>query len=129
MWFSEDFFSATSVMVGHHPEKYSLRVTKDPIMVGEYFVYEVQIVTGDSTKFIDADEVAAGTLWSEEYGLIEQTLSVRGNEVKHASHFIMENTFSMISKNYEVPGNMIRKGKVAPLAFKFIDQGGKEQTS
>ena len=34
MWFSEDFFSATSVMVGHHPEKYSLRVTKDPIMVG-----------------------------------------------------------------------------------------------
>jgi len=129
MWFAEDFFSATSVMVGHHPEKYSLRVTKDAIQIGEYFVYEVQLVTGDSTKFIDYEEVAAGTLWSEEYGLIEQEFSVRGNDVKHASHFIMENTFSMISKNYEVPGNMIRKGKVAPLAFKFTDQTGKEHTS
>ena len=129
MWFAEDFFSATSVMVGHHPEQYSLRVKTDATQVGELYAYEVQIVTGDSTKFVPAAEVAAGTLWSEEFGLIEQTLSVRGNEVKHSSHFIMENTFSMISKNYEVPGNMISKGKVAPLAFKFIDQNGKEQTS
>lgn len=129
MWFNEDFFSVTSVMVGHHPEKYSVRVMKEAQPIGEYYVYECQLVTGDNTKFIDAAEVAAGTLWSEEFGLIEQTGSIRGNEVKHASHFIMENTFSMISKNYEVPGNMIRKGKVAPLAFKFIDQDGKEQTS
>lgn len=129
VWFAEDFFSATSVMVGPHPDKFSLRVTKDPIQVGNYYGYEVQIVSGDNTKFIDADEVAVGTLWSEEFGLVEQTGSVRGNEVKHASHFVMENTFSVIRKNYEVPGNMIRKGQNAPLAFKFLDQTGKEHTA
>jgi len=129
MWFAEDFFSATSVMVGHHPEKYSVRVMTDAIQAGGYYGYRCQLVTGDPTKYIDGDEVAAGTLWSEEYGLVEQTLSVRGNEPKHASHFVMENTFSMIRKNYEVPGNMIRKGKVAPLAFKFLDQNGKEHAA
>jgi len=129
MWFAEDFFSATSVMVGHHPEKYSLRVTTDPVQVGNLYGYTVQIVSGDSTKFIDADEVAVGTRWSEEFGLVEQTLSIRGTEVKHASHFVLENEFSMIRKNYEVPGNMISKGKVAPLAFKFLDQEGKEHTA
>ena len=129
VWYAEDFFSATSVIVGHHPEKYRLRVMTDPIEVGGYYGYQVQLETGDPTMFISGNEVAVGTNWSEEYGLVEQTLSVRGNEVKHAGHFVLENTFSAIRKNYEVPGNMINKGKNAPLAFSFIDQNGEEQTA
>jgi len=40
----------------------------------------------------------------------------------------MENVTSMIRKNYEVPGNMISKGKNKPLAYAFVDQNGKMQT-
>lgn len=124
MWFGEDAFSVTSVIVGHHPDKYAVRVMK-AMEIGGYYVYEVQPVTGDSNLFIDYEELLPNTLWSEEYGLVEQTLSIRGNDVKHSSPFILENEFSVIRKQYEVPGNMIRKGKNAPLLFKFSSDGGK----
>ncbi len=122
LWFAEDAFSVSSVIVGHHPDKYSLRVMR-ALEVGGYYVYEVQLVTGDASLFVDAAEVAPHTLWSEEYGLVEQTLSIRGNSVKHSSPFILENEFSVIRKQYEVPGNMIRKGKNAPLVFQFTTDG------
>jgi hypothetical protein len=37
----------------------------------------------------------------------------------------MQNWLSMIRKEYTVPGNMIRKGQNAPLAFKWSDENGK----
>jgi hypothetical protein len=42
---------------------------------------------------------------------------------------MMENTLSMIRKEYEVPGNMIKKGENKPLAFSFVDEKGKLQTT
>jgi len=60
--------------------------------------------------------------------MVEQELSKRGNGVHHSAPYQMENVLSMIRKNYEVPGNMISKGKNKPLAFAFIDQDGKTQT-
>ena len=122
LWFGEDPFSVTSVIVGHHPDKYSLRVMRT-MEIGGYYVYEVQLVTGDPNLFVDAAELAPSTLWSEDYGLVEQTMSIRGNSVKHSSPFVLENEFSVIRKNYEVPGNMIRKGKNPPMIFKYSSDG------
>lgn len=124
LWFGEDAFSVSSVIVGHHVDLYSLRVMK-ALEIGGYYVYEVQLVTGDPNLFVPEDEVAPNTLWSEEYGLVEQTLSIRGNTVKHSSPFILENEFSVIRKNYEVPGNMIRKGKNPPMIFQYSSDGKK----
>lgn len=125
MWFSEDYFYATSVIVGSHPEQYSLRCVGEGVQVGMYFRYEVQLTTNDPTLFVPASEVTAGSRWSEEYGLVEQELSIRGNSVHHASPFAMENTTSVIRKNYEVPGNMINAGENYPLLFKFVSDDGK----
>ncbi len=129
MWFPERYFEATSVIVGHYPEDYILRVTEDPVAEGDSFRYTVELITGDDTLFVPVEDLAVGTRWSEEYGLVEQELSKRGNTVHHTAPFKMENVTSMIRKNYDVPGNMIAKGKNKPMAFMFIDQEGNKQTS
>jgi hypothetical protein len=128
MSFPERYFSATSVLVGEHPDDYALRVVEDPVQIGDTWRYRVELVTGDDNLFVPLEDLAAGTRWSEDYGLVEFELSKRGNEVKHAGPMMMENVTSVIRKNYEVPGNMITKGKNHPLAFAFIDQDGKTQT-
>lgn len=128
MWFAERYFEATSHIVGEKPEVYQLRVVEDPVQFGNTWRYRVQLFTGDDTLWVLADDLAANTMWSELFGMVEQELSKRGNGVHHSAPYQMENVLSMIRKNYEVPGNMISKGKNKPLAFAFIDQDGKPQT-
>lgn len=128
MFFPERYFVATSHIVGEKPEEYQLRVLSDPVQVGNLWRYEVQLFTGDDTLWVPADELATDTLWSELFGLVEQELSKRGTEVHHTAPYQMENVCSMIRKNYDVPANMINKGKNKPLAYAFVDQNGKLQT-
>lgn len=128
MIFAEKMFSATDVIVGEKPDLYKLRIVKDPERYGIGWAHTVELVTGNDNLYIPAAELAEGTRWSKEYSLVEQTLSKRGGGVSHTSPFKMENTMSMIRKQYEVPGNMIRQGKNAPLAFSFKDQDGNVQT-
>jgi len=126
--FSERMFFATDVIVGEKPDLYKLRIIKDPEPSGTNWVYTVQLVTGNDELKVPGADLAAGTRWSKEYSLVEQTLSKRGGEVVHTSPFMMENTLSMIRKQYKVPGNMIRKGLNKPLAFSFVDVDGNTQT-
>lgn len=126
--FPERYFAATSVIVGEYPDDYALRVVEDPVEVATGWRYRVELLTGEDTLFVPPADLIPGTRWSEEYGLVEHELSKRGTEVKHAGPLMMENVTSVIRKNYEVPGNMITKGKNHPLAFAFIDQDGKTQT-
>lgn len=128
LWFNERYFEPTSHIVGRKPEVYQLRVIAEPVKVGDLWRYQVQLFTGDDTLWVPAEELAAGTLFSELYGLVEQELSKRGTSVHHTAPYQLENVTSMIRKNYDVPGNMISKGKNKPLAYAFIDQNGKMQT-
>lgn len=127
--FPERGFEATDVIVGNKPDLYKLRVVADPVPAGTNYLYMVELVTGDSNLSVPAEDVAAGTKWSKEYSLVEQTLSTRGGLTSHTSPFRMQNVMSMIRKQYTVPGNMIRKGKNKPLAFSWKDQSGKTQTA
>lgn len=124
MVWDERYFKRTSVIVGEHPDDYSLIVT-ELTNAGNKYITEVELITGDNELFVPVDDLVPGTRWSEEYGQVTQTLSEEGTEVKHSSNIKMENTLSMIRKQYEVPGNMIRKGKNAPLAVKFVGENGK----
>lgn len=129
MEFGERLFEQTDVIVGEKTELYRLRIVADPVSRGTSWIYEVQLVTGDDTLFVPADELTAGKRWSKDYSLVEQTLSKRGGGVVHTSPFRMRNWLSMIRKQYTVPGNMIRKGENKPLAFAWVDQDGKKITS
>lgn len=128
MVFPERYFSATSVIVGEHPDDYQLRVTEDPVEVATGWRYRVELINGDDSMFVPLEDLQPGQRWSEEFGLVEHELSKRGNEVKHSGPMMMENVTSVIRKNYEVPGNMITKGENHPFAFAFVDQDGKTHT-
>ena len=128
LWFPERYFEATSHIVGERPEVYQLRVLEDPANIGSLWRYKVQLFTADDTLWVPASELTANTLFSELFGMVEQELSKRGTGVHHTAPYQMENVTAMIRKNYDVPGNMISKGKNKPLAYAFIDQNGKTQT-
>lgn len=128
MYFHERYFEATSVIAGPDPDAYALKVVEDPIHINGGWRYRVELLTGDDNLFVPVVDLTAGTRWSEEYGLVEYELSKRGNTVHHAGPLMMENVTTNIRKNYDVPGNMITKGKNHPLAFAFVDQEGKIQT-
>lgn len=128
LWFTERYFEATSHIVGRKPEVYQFRVIDDPVQYGNYWKYTVQLFTNDDTLWVPAEELAAGILFSELFGMVEQELSKRGTGVHHTAPYQLENVCSMIRKNYDVPGNMISKGKNKPLAYAFVDQDGKVQT-
>jgi hypothetical protein len=123
-----DRFDKTAVLVGHKPETYKLRVMRDPISLGTSFLHAVQLVTGDDLLYVPAEELT-NTRWSMDYGIVSQTLSTSGTGVTHTSPYRMQNWLSMMRKEYTVPGNMIRKGENAPLAFKWQDQNGKAITT
>ena len=128
MWFGEEAFSATSVIVGENPDAYSLRVVTDPVVYGDGLVrFEVELVTGNQELFVPYEDLQ-GTLWSEEYGLVEFSRSKRGNGISGQSNFMLENVLSMIRKNYEVGGDMISKGRNKPMAFAFMDANGEMHT-
>ena len=122
--FGEKKFMKTEVIVGHNPDLYSLRVMSTPVAIGTNFAYMVQLVTGDPDLFIPQAELAEGKLFSGEYGLTEDTLSSEGTGMSFVSPFKMKNRISMIRKEAVVPGNMILKGKNAPMEYKFQDEKG-----
>ena len=128
MFFPERLWEATTIIVGEDPDAFSLRVQADPIHMEGGWRYKVVLWTGDDQAFVNHRDIAPGTRWSADFGLVEHELSKRGNSVTHAAPFMMENVTSVIRKNYDVPGNMITKGKNHPLSFAFIDQNGKMQT-
>ena len=130
MWYDEDYFDATESITSNHPEQFVLRITGDGVRVGMRVRYQVQLLaTADSELFVPASEVAAGTKWVGRFGLVEQEESVRGTTVKHASHFQLQNSTSVLRKNYEVPGNMISKGVNRPLEWEFVADNGKRFTA
>ena len=127
MVFGERLFEATDLIVGEDTEAYQLKVVTDPKPKGTNFEYEVELITGNENDFVPVEELEGGVRWSKEYSLVEQTLSKRGGKVTHTSPFRMNNRCSMIRKEYEVPGNMINRGKNSPLAFKWKTSKGKTE--
>lgn len=123
--FAEAKFKKTDVIVGHKPDVYALRIMEDYVVSGSNFAYKVQLVTGDDKLFMPAEELATGNRFSSEYGLVEDTLSKEGNGMSFSSPMKMRNRLSMIRKEAVIPGNMINKGKNAPLAYKFKTDDGK----
>ena len=126
MWFEDDVFYPTSSITSNHPEQFVLRVMGEGDQIGMYTRYQVQLLaTSDSTLFVPAVEVAAGTRWVDRFGLTEQEGSVRGKGVSHGSHFMLENSTSALRINYEVLGNMINKGVNRPLEWEFVGDNGE----
>jgi hypothetical protein len=127
--FPEKLFFVTNIIVGNKPDLYKVRVRKEGEPYGTGFLYECELFTGNTNAYIPYDEIKAGTLWSVEYSISEQTLSKDASDISFTSPFKMNNRLSMLRKKHLVPGNMILKGANNPLAFTFMDQDGVQHTS
>lgn len=117
LWFDEKLFFQTHVIVGQNPDLYKLLVRTEAEQRGKYFVYEVELVTGDTNLYVPYEELIQGTRWSIEYSLSEQTLSKTGSDISFTSPFRMSNRMSMMRKKHLVPGNMINKKANDPVIF------------
>ena len=129
MWFSEKLFFKQHVIVGMKPDLYKVLLRSDGNQVGDYFVYEAELLTGDETLFLPAEEVEAGTRWSIEYSLSEQTLSKDGSDISFTSPFRMSNRMSMIRKKHLIPGDMINKKENDPVVFGVSGKDNKTFTT
>jgi len=129
MVFPEKLFFVTHIIVGMKPDLYKVRIRKEAEQYATGFMYECELFTGNPSAYIPYDELVAGTLWSVEYSISEQTLSKDASDISFTSPFKMTNRLSMIRKKHVVPGNMIMKGVNNPLAFTFVDQDGEKHTS
>jgi len=117
MYFGEKLFFQTHVIVGNNPDLYHLLVKDEPVQIGTNFRIKVELVTSDPELYIPYTELAAGTRWSADYSLAEQTLSATGSDISFTAPFKMANRISMLRKKHLVPGNMILKGKNSPAVF------------
>ena len=129
MWFGEKLFFQTHVIVGNNPDLYKLLIRTEGEQRGKYFVYEVELVTGDTNLYVPYDELIAGTRWSIEYSLSEQTLSKTGSDISFTSPFKMANRMSMMRKKHLVPGNMINKKANDPVIFGLHGKDNKPFTT
>lgn len=127
--FPEKLFFVTNIIVGNKPDLYKVRIRKEAEPYGTGHLYECELFTGNPDAYIPYDELLAGTLWSVEYSISEQTLSKDASDISFTSPFKMSNRLSMLRKKHLVPGNMILKGANNPLAFTFVDQDGVQHTS
>lgn len=128
LYFAERYFSRTSVIVGRKPELYNLRVSEEPVQVGSYWKYKVELITGDDTLYVPVDDLTGSAKFAELYGLVSPTLSRDGSDIHFGTWLEMENTTSYIRQEHEVPGNMIGAGKNSPMIFPFVDDKTKKQT-
>lgn len=129
LWFEEKLFFKQHVIVGENPDDYKVLLRSEGEQRGSYFVYECELVTGDPESYLPYEEVAAGTRWSVEYSLSEQTLSKDGSDISFTSPFRMGNRLSMIRKKHLVPGNMIAKQANSPMVFGLHGKDNKMFTS
>lgn len=121
MVFPEFWFTDENIIVGHKNEKYPLQIQADPIPTGTNWAYRVKLITADPDLFVPVDELAAGTRWSKDWSLVEQTLSKKGGGIHFTSPFSMRNAFSMIRMQKTTPGNM----KDRPLVSAIQGSDGK----
>jgi len=77
------------VIVGHKNELYPLSIVNDPEPEGNYWVYEVELISDNSDKYMDTDELVAGRRFSKDWSLVEQTLSKKGGGINFTSPFSM----------------------------------------
>ncbi len=119
--FEEQWFTDVHVIVGHKNELYPLSIVNDPEPEGNYWVYEVELISDNSDKYMDTDELVAGRRFSKDWSLVEQTLSKKGGGINFTSPFSMRNQFTMIRMQHQTPGNMISR----PFGTMFKNDKGQ----
>jgi hypothetical protein len=124
--FAEDFADIHDVLLGEQEFVKVLVQDKEP--AGNGIKYRVEMLTDDVSNSIPvSEELFRGAKFSKDYNLTNSTLSHGGSRPSFSSPFRMQNRLSSLRMKYEVPGNMIEKGKNEPLEFNFMFPDGTQE--
>lgn len=125
MLFENKPFDVTEIIVGMKPDLYRLWITDDPKNAGgDRWLYRVQLIAGSDADFIPVAELASGTLWSSDGGLVPETLSYTGFGPDFRSHGMLRNNLSQFRMKHKIAGNMF---DVKPLGFFVKGKNGKSE--
>jgi len=120
----EKYFQLSDTLIFDDRE-YQVRVMTEPEANGVNWLYTVQLVTNDNTKFVPAAQLAAGKRVSKLYSIQERTLNRTYGSTSFSSPFKMRNIFSTLGKEFTVPGNMHDR----PMVFSMLDPKSNKRTN
>ncbi len=83
---------------------YMLIVRSDGYRSGTSWVYEVQLMTGDNTKFIPSQYISPGARFSKQWTAVEE-FSDRGGTFGFSTGITLENVLTTIRTEYTVTGS------------------------
>lgn len=125
MLFEGKPFDTQEIIVGMKPDLYRLWIVEKPRNVGgSRWLYKVQLQTNSLESFIPNAEIAQGTRWSSDGGMVADSLSYEGFDVSFRSHAMMEARLTAFRLQHKIAGNMFN---VRPLGFYVKGKGGKSQ--
>lgn len=99
--FPEKWFSIGDVIVPDD-STYPCRVMAEPYQDGNDFIYTLQLVTNDPTKFVPVALLVTGKEFSKDYNIVSTDMSRTSGETTYASPFWMENYMSTFRKKYSI---------------------------
>ena len=122
MYFKQDWFFDTNIIVGEALEDYPIRILDDPTPVaGGLYRYRVKLELGDPNAFVPYEELTSGKRFSKEFSPVEHTMSTKGGGIHHDFPYTMRGSMSMLRMQDKVPGDMVAQ----PLAYYFKTKDGK----
>lgn len=116
--FGESYFFDTDLIVGHK-EEYQIRILDDPKPNGTNWLYECELMSGDSTAFVPYSELLVGKKFSQLFAPVETYFSKKGTMTHYTSPTKMKNTFTRIRMEEIIPGNMVNR---EPWGVKWKDK-------
>lgn len=115
-------FTHTETIVGERPDLYTVYVVDSRNVGGDIWRLECQLASAKSAEdFIPMEELEVGTRWSSEAGLVTDTLSDRGMDIRFKSKTMLNGFLSSFRLQHTLAGNMT---KIKPLGF-FVEGSNK----
>lgn len=110
--FVDKFFAKSNTIIS--PNKTIARVMSEPRPDGVYWIYELELQSGPSTRFCDPSQLAGGVIWAKLYSAVGIEAS-RGVESRSYNPSMMTNQVNLLRKSYRYRGNVENKIMVIEL--------------
>jgi len=110
--FIDKFFAKSNVIIS--PNKTQARVMTEPRQDGSYWIYELELTSGPSSRFCDVSQLAAGVVWAKLFSPVGIEAS-RGVESRSYNPSMMTNQTTLLRKSYRYRGNVENKVMVIEL--------------
>lgn len=112
--FEKDIFTEGDLIVGDNPDDFALRIVKY-YADGSYWTADCELMTGDASISVPAEDLLPDTHWSCDYHPVEEELSREGGQVNWSTNISMRNGFTHIRMQQMNAGNMVGRKILATV--------------